>query len=399
MATTPAAGDALLEAPSPAVPAQAPLAIGVTGLRGIPQVMGGIESHCGELYPRLARLRPADDFVVTARKPYMPGGAHDYQGLHIVPVFAVRNKYLEALVSTFVAVLVLRFRFRRDVVHIHGIGPALLAPLSRLLGMDTIVTHHGEDYNRAKWNAFARNILRLGEWLAVVSATQLIVVSRGVAENLQKRYPKHRARIHFIPNGVTILSRGSAAQAAAPEILADLGLTSGGYILAVGRLVPEKGFADLIAAFLASGSSRKLVIAGKADHEDDYARGLLAQASDRVIFAGFQTHDRLAGLYAHASLFVLPSYHEGLPIAALEAAGMGCNILLSDILPNVEIGLAETNYFPVGNVPALAAKLAADGTDYAIDSADILNRFDWDTVAAQTSALFARSAGDASKAR
>src|SRR3546814_12017358 len=108
----------------------------------------------------------------------------------------------------------------------------------------------------------------------------------------------------------------------AMAVIERLGLAPKGYILAVGRLVPEKGFDDLIDAFLASAqpAGRKLVIAGGADHETDFVRALRARASDRVILLGTQSRPVLQCLYENCSLFVIPVFHGGLQIGALEAA-------------------------------------------------------------------------------
>ena len=71
-----------------------------------------------------------------------------------------------------------------------------------------------------------------------------------------------------------------------------------------------------------------------------------ATPSDHIRFCGFQSHDVLRVLYRNAALFVLPSTHEGLPIAALEAANLGVPVLLSNIQPNLDIELARRELFP-----------------------------------------------------
>src|SRR3546814_13516829 len=83
-----------------------------------------------------------------------------------------------------------------------------------------------------------------------------------------------------------------------PALVLDrLGIADDDFILAVARLVPEKGLHDLIEAYERSNCRAKLVIAGSADHESDYARDLLARASDRIIFAGVQSRATLKRLY------------------------------------------------------------------------------------------------------
>ena len=48
------------------------------GLRGIPDVMGGIESHCQQLYPRM--VEKGDSIVVIARSPYVSRKNYTYKG-------------------------------------------------------------------------------------------------------------------------------------------------------------------------------------------------------------------------------------------------------------------------------------------------------------------------------
>lgn len=81
---------------------------------------------------------------------------------------------------------------------------------------------------------------------------------------------------------------------------------------------------------------------------------------------------------------MLPSAHEGLPIAALEAVGGGAPVLLSDISANRDIGLPRRNYFPVGDGVALRACLLAPHETYAVDRKRVMSAFDWDRIAADT---------------
>jgi len=360
----------------------------VVGLRGIPGVMGGIESHCEQVFPRLKAIRADYDITIVGRRSYIQSLPYDYGGVRVIALPAIKNKYLEAISNTAIAVLYARFILKSDILHIHGIGPALMGPLARALGMKVVVTHHGKDFERAKWNHVAKAVLRLGERVATTAGNRVIVVSRSVTEELCRRSPKLAAKIKYIPNGMTEFPEGSPGEDE-KAVLEKLGIESGRYILAVGRLVPEKGFHHLIEAFKIAQPESKLLVVGKADHDNSYSRSLLTQESDRIVFCGFQTHGVLRILYRHAALFVLPSTHEGLPIAALEAASQNAPILLSDIQPNLDIGLADGNYFPVGNVEALGAKLLADYAMYRVDRGDIATRFNWSRISEATETVYA----------
>jgi glycosyltransferase involved in cell wall biosynthesis len=173
-------------------------------------------------------------------------------------------------------------------------------------------------------------------------------------------------------------------------VLSQLGLQGTPYILAVARLVPEKGLHDLIAAFRALVTDKVLVIAGAADHETDYSRAILRSAGQDIRFLGSQSRPVLRRLYEGAALFVLPSLHEGLPIAALEAVWCGTPILLSDISANRDIGLPDDNYFAAGDVKALTAALGeVDSARFEVDRDLVNRRFDWTKIARETAQVYA----------
>jgi len=217
------------------------------GLRGIPNVMGGIETHCQELYSHWLEEDSSLDITVIGRSPYI-GPEKTYKGIKVKPIWSLKSKLFETILHTFLSVFYAKFNLRADVVHLHAIGPALYTPLARLLGMKVIVTHHGADYNRQKWSPFAKWLLRLGESFAVKWAHKVIVVGNSLTNELKRKYPTQASKIEYIPNGVSI-STEIPDEFDSERLLAELTITSNKYILFVGRLVPEKGVSDLITAF------------------------------------------------------------------------------------------------------------------------------------------------------
>src|SRR5262249_25113837 len=287
-------------------------------------------------------------------------------------------------------VLYAHFRLHAELLHLHGIGPALLAPVAKGLGMKVIVTYHSRNYEHRKWNGLARSVLRIGELCAVTFADPVIVVSQCLATSLRQRFPWAAARISFIPNGATHLIAFKWENHFGDDVLARYGLEDKKYIISVGRLVPEKGLHDLCQAFKAAHIAYKLVIVGAADHADKYAARLLEQASGTIIFSGFVAHDVLERLLQSGSLFVLPSYNEGLPIAALEAAVAGVPVLMSDIEPNRELGFQPENYFRVGDINDLRHKIMQEHEHYRVNRDRIVQKYDWSLVAAETEKIYAK---------
>ena len=353
------------------------LRIAVLGTRGIPEVMGGVETHCQALYPRLV----TKGHVVTlfARKGYVTNEEpYLYKGVTVTPIWAPRRKSLEAICQTTWGIIQVAFsRSNYDLLHIHAIGPALLIPFARLLGLPVIITHHGPDYDRQKWGKLAKTILRLGEKFGCIYANRVITVSQHIRNCIKKLYDCNGT---YIPNGVPIpalIPPGNAMQ--------KWGISAGHYILTIGRLVPEKGFHDLISAYKTLETDWRLVIAGAADHEDEYSINLKKQAAEdpRIVMTGFIKGAELGEILSNSGLFVLPSYHEGLPIALLEAMSYNLPIIASDIPANCELAQpAET--FPVGNVEALRQKIADFISSPVVEQNTrkrVETEFNWDAVA------------------
>lgn len=358
------------------------------GLRGFPGVQGGIETHAEHLCPLLAEL--GCSVTVIARSPYQPGDVGDcWRGVRIRRLWAPRSRGLEALVHTTLGVLYAGLLLRPDILHVQAIGPAIVTPLARLLGMKVVVTHHGPDYDRQKWGRLARGVLKLGERWGMRWAQRRIVISRVIQDLVRER---HGVASTLIPNGAALPQMPRATTA-----LAEFGLQSARYVLLVSRLVPEKRHLDLIEAFgRAALPGWKLAIVGAADHPDDYTRQVQAEAAKTpgVVCTGFQTGESLAQLYANAGLFVLPSSHEGLPIALLEALSYGVCPLVSDIPANLEVGLPGEHYFALGDRQALtsALKMWAARLQAACEPRDwrawVAARYSWPDAARRTQAVY-----------
>ena len=360
------------------------LRIAVLGTRGIPDIMGGVETHCQELFPRL--VARGHQITLFGRAPYLESKTpYEYRGIKVIPLWAPKKKSLEAIVQTLLGVLyVVKHRNQFDLLHIHAIGPALLVPLAKLFGIPVVMTHHGPDYDRQKWGRLAKYVLRMGESFGCRFADAVVTVSRHIASLVEFQF--HR-KATYIPNGVNL------PELAPPGAMVTRHqLVPRKYILTVGRFVPEKGFHDLLKAISTCHTDWKLVIAGDADHEDDYSRGLKQQAAQdsRVMLTGFIRGSELAEIFSNAGLFVLPSYHEGLPIALLEAISYNLPILASDIPANLELADAGET-FPVGDVTVLSEKLQQLTTVGATKAAArhrLEHEFNWDVVAAATEEVY-----------
>ncbi|WP_407275559.1 glycosyltransferase [Halothiobacillus sp. DCM-1] len=133
-------------------------------------------------------------------------------------------------------------------------------------------------------------------------------------------------------------------------------------ILAIGRLVPAKGFDLLLAAW--QNLPGQLVIIGSGAEES----ALRAQAAahpdqPRIHFVGYR--DDIPTWLAAADLLVMPSRREGFPYTLIEALHSGLPVVASDF-PGAADFLPEQAVVPRENIPALHAALQQALTDLAV---------------------------------
>lgn len=353
----------------------------VIGTRGIPDIMGGVETHCEELFPRLAEREY--DVTIIRRSSYVHDHLSRWNGVKLIDIDAPRSKSFEAIIHTWRAIWCAK-KNHAQILHIHACGPALLTPIARLMGMKVVFTHHGQDYDREKWNWIAKAILRLGEFLGATFANRVIVISNGIWDMMARKYSITR-KMHLIYNGVT-----PAEFISEPTYFRHLGIEPGKYVLGMCRFAPEKNLHHLIQAFSKIDSHGcKLVIAGDSDFEDSYSTQLkLLAKKNKVILTGFIKGKRLHSLLNHTRCYVLPSSHEGLPIALLEAMSYGAPTLVSDIPANLEVGLPKKNYFTCGDVLELTARLQEivdmPYEKYKYD----MEKYDWEKIAEQVDLVY-----------
>ena len=243
----------------------------VLGVRGIPNVAGGVETHAEQLYRRLAALGCHVEVIV--RTPFVSKAAKSFGPIRLRRIWAPRRPGLEALVHSILGVLYAGLT-RPEILHIHAIGPAIVTPIARLLGLRVVVTHHGPDYDRDKWGGFARWVLRTGERMGMRYSHARIVISKVIQTLVESKYARDST---LIPNGVLV-----AEPRVETNHVERYGLEPGRYFLQVSRIVPEKRQLDLIRAFaLAKPPGWKLALVGGLGGSNVFERGRSRCKKDR----------------------------------------------------------------------------------------------------------------------
>lgn len=372
--------------------AWSPLHIAMVGQKGLPATFGGIEHHVENIGARL--VERGHRVTVYCRTSYSEVRVEEHRGMRLVTAPTIGTKHLDAIVhsatSTGKALAA-----RADVVHYHGIGPGLVAPVPRFLSRSSVVmTVHGLDHQRAKWGAAAQAVLGAAHWMSGRVPDELVVVSQDLVEHYRDR---SRHGVTYVPNGVV-------QQPAAPaHLLDEFGLQPGRFAVSVGRLVPEKRADLLIRAFRRVEGDYQLAIVGDSSFSDDFSRHLrqLADGDPRVVFTGFAYGPTLAALYQHAGVFVQPSALEGLPLTLLEAVSNDCPVLVSDIAPHHEVlgtGSSRHRTVRVDDLEALTQALREMlGTELPPDPqarelrSKVVSHYSWDTATRELEQIYLRS--------
>jgi glycosyltransferase involved in cell wall biosynthesis len=324
--------------------------IAILGQKGIPAKGGGVEKHVENLAVNL--VKAGEEILVYNRSNYRPEKLKNYQNIQIINLPTIGSKHLDTIVHTFLSIIHLSTQ-KVDIIHLHSIGPGLLAWLIKLIKPKTklVFTFHCQDYYHQKWNITARYMLKLGEKIAHKYADEVIVVSKNLQSYSSKKYNR---QINYIPNAVE-----KAKIVSANIIKERWGLEKGSYIVSISRLVKHKGIHYLIEAYKKLKTDKKLVIVGSGSHTDNYVKYLhnLAKDNKNIIFTGLQNSDTLNELFSNAYIFVQPSEEEGLSISLLEALSYKLPIIASDIPANMEV-LGDTNIlFKNKNIDSLTEKL------------------------------------------
>lgn len=226
-------------------------------------------------------------------------------------------------------------------------------------------------------------------------AAAIIAPSEAIrAELLDAGYPAER--IHLFSNAVSVpLQPWRGEETSARR--ASLGLAQKSTLIYTGRLHPDKGLADLIAALPLMKEDACVVLVGSGPAEPALRRlaGSMGLA-DRVTFAG--PLEDVEPFLRAADVFVLPSYEEGLSVSLLEALALGMPTIASAIEANR--GVAPTDLLPLFDVrrPSSLASAAAsalagpsrDGARVSARRAIVRARFGLEPLARRHRELFQR---------
>ena len=291
------------------------------------------------LLEQMKRLREEgyEVLAISAPGPWVP--AIEAEGIRHIPWrSATRSWDPLADIRAFRELRSILRRERVDLLHTHNPKPGILGRIAAGLAGVPIVVNTVHGLYAMPEDPWPKRIGVLGlERLAARFSDRELFQSE---EDL-----RWARRIGLVPSGrAAFLGNGTDVErfdpdAVPPERLAslraELGIPDGAVVVGtVGRLVAEKGYRELFtAAKQVRGEAAGVAFLVAGDHDVAKQDAIPAAEVDRaradVIFAGWREDVR--DLLALMDVFVLPSWREGVPRSAIEAAAMGRPLVVTDI--------------------------------------------------------------------
>jgi glycosyltransferase involved in cell wall biosynthesis len=339
---------------------------------------GGIGRYAGQLATLLAVLPPVDEVVpFVARHPRAEiARALARAGVTVPPVVLPWPRPLldETWTRWGQPPLTLGAPGLRhvDVVHapsvaVPGRGPTPL-----------VVTVH--DAASALWpdafTARGRRFHARGAAAAARRADLVITVSHAAADEIVTEVPGLAGRLRVVHHGVAPRAVSAAERA---RVQRAFGLEDRRFVLWVGSLEPRKGVGTIVAAMARlhrlGATDASLVLAGFAGwlRAGQIAGDDRAALGDSLVTLGPLSDADLWALYASATLFALPSRHEGFGLPLVEAMSQGAAVVCSDLPVTREVAGDAAVFVAAGDVDAwseaLAGLLADDAARAALGAA------------------------------
>src|SRR5712664_346059 len=304
--------------------------VAFVGTRGVPATYSGFETCVEQVGRRM--VERGHEVVVYCRTMHYRERLPEYLGMRLRYLPAIKQKHLETLSHTALSTLTLP---RGTAIVCMGVGNAPVVRWLEMTGRKTVFNVDGADWQRDKWGRFARWYLRKSEGMAAGGRSVVLAD----ADAVQRYYEREHGRAtEVVPYGADPpADRGTAA-------LAKFGLEPKGYLLWVGRLVPENGPHDYLAGARLAGIDAPALVVGDAAYADEYKRSLRSLAPPNAIFTGYQFGAAYQQLSAHAGVFVLAATVGGTHPVLVEQMAAGNAILARETESNREV-LGDTGLF------------------------------------------------------
>ena len=267
----------------------------IIGSRGLPAQYGGFETFVEEL------IRHQKSSSISYHVACLSDTSHhqhrNYLGADCFTINPPRLGPARVIAYDLLAIayclqLIRQQKIENPIFYLLGntiggfIGP--VANLIHACGGTLLVNPDGLEWRRSKWSKPVQGYLKYAEKMMTKYADWLIADNRGIETYLQQRYPWSRTQC--ITYGTDASPTSLTAQSPlVQETFANWNIREKNYYLLVGRFVPENNYAVILREFMASKTSKDLVLVCNQEGSS-YFKTLLQQTQfdkdSRIKFIG-----------------------------------------------------------------------------------------------------------------
>ena len=284
-----------------------------------------------------------------------------------------------------------------DVIHAHDWLVTYAAKsLKNAYDIPIVATIHATEAGRNSGiHDETQRYINDTEWLLTYEATEVIVNSNYMKNEIQRLFGLPFDKINVIPNGINLSNFTGIERDY--DFRRQYAMDNEKIILYVGRLVYEKGVQHLIAAMpkiLSNYNDAKLIIAGRGGMMAE----LRAEASnlglnDKIYFTGYLNSKQVQKMYKCADVAVFPSTYEPFGIVALEAMLAGVPTVVSDVggLDEIVTHGVDGMKSYAGNANSIADSVTALLYDHQLATnvskkakQKVKDQFNWEKIAQDT---------------
>ena len=369
-----------------------------------PRIVGGIARVVHDLYKRLIK----DGHEVTVVTYRDNADVPEYENDKGVNVYRVDNYMIHP--NNFIDwIMQLNFNMLSkateiinkeggfDVIHAHDWLVTYAAKsLKNAYDIPIVATIHATEAGRNSGiHDETQRYINDTEWLLTYEATEVIVNSNYMKNEIQRLFGLPFDKINVIPNGINLSNFTGIERDY--DFRRQYAMDNEKIILYVGRLVYEKGVQHLIAAMpkiLSNYHDAKLIIAGRGGMMDE----LRAEASnlglnDKIYFTGYLNSKQVQKMYKCADVAVFPSTYEPFGIVALEAMLAGVPTVVSDVggLDEIVTHGVDGMKSYAGNANSIADSVTALLYDHQLATnvskkakQKVKDQFNWEKIAQDT---------------
>jgi glycosyltransferase involved in cell wall biosynthesis len=289
--------------------------------------------------------------VASVVDVYRRSGFFERLDVHYVSTHVGGGRFMKLtwalLGGTRIAALLLSGQVSLVHAHVSSHGSfkrkAVYLALARWLGVPTVFHLHSGGF-KTFFDQDASPLLR--RWIVhtLQQSTGLVALSESWALYLRSLAPG--ARVWVIPNPVELPNASALSEG------------EDGRLLFLGRASESKGIYDLLDAFAAviqRHPAARLAIGGDGDLQRLRARIHALGLQHHVEVLGWVAGEQKLAQFARCQVFVLPSYHEGLPMGMLEAMALAKAVVVTPVggVPEAVQDHAQGLMVQVGDVAGL----------------------------------------------